>query len=220
MPRCGRSDTIAPVRTLAGDDGGSDGVFGAPVGFPRGDPDGHQTALLNGDVHGGGENQMRHLVTLFFLGLLVPASAVMAQEQRQEGPLAGGRSKRCYVYHYHQNTARVVPGPVNVECGNGPERCHTAPYGNWGVETVYQGRYDGHQFQGWFDDGKDPWLQWNSCTSLYPPDPDPQVTHGGVNTHATYTLRLPLGERSCSSLNNKTVTFHAEYMQLYELDSA
>jgi len=120
-----------------------------------------------------------------------------------------------------------VPGPVNVECGGvlTPERCHSAPFGNWGVKTVYSGYHDGFQWSGWHNDKIKPWLQWNSCTGEpkynNPEDlpENPQITYGGVNTHALYVLRLPRGA-SCAALNNKTMTFHTEYMKLYELDSA
>jgi len=72
------------------------------------------------------------------------------------------------------NRNRTVMGPVNTEC-SWP---HTQPFGNWGVDSSFGGRQDGHQFDGWcyeqlwYDSVtnelhfscEDGWYEWNSCT--------------------------------------------------------
>ena len=72
------------------------------------------------------------------------------------------------------NTDRYVDGPVNTEC---PGVLHSAPFGNWGITSVFGPRVDGAQFQGWKTPGArfdrygnprpiDPSdYEWNSCTS-------------------------------------------------------
>ena len=84
----------------------------------------------------------------------------------------------CEIQYEYKNRDRYVHGPVNVECGF-PHEVHTAPFGNWGVDTESSDRRDGHQFQGWCQDRelvdneggrskycKDDWYQWHSCTTL------------------------------------------------------
>lgn len=92
---------------------------------------------------------------------------------------------------------------------------HTAPFGNWGVDTESSGRRDGHQFQGWChnrrlcdnngdcdDYCEDDWHEWNSCTSdlsEYSPPNDEFYNHAdgwqqksteGTNTHGAGRLNL------------------------------
>ena len=78
---------------------------------------------------------------------------------------AAAEAGRCYTYIYFYNDARLVHGPVNVECGGASDGWHSEPFGNWGVDSPYGRKRDGYQFSGWHSD--DGWLQWNSCTSNY-----------------------------------------------------
>ena len=131
---------------------------------------------------------------------------------------------RCYTFWTFYNDDRIVPGPVNTECGTGTERMHSAPFGNWGVKSRHSGYWDGYQFSGWEPD--DGWRQWNSCTSdpqyrtpRYLPEepqlPDPDVE----NIYATTRLRGSNG-RTCASIHSgRTHIFRNEYMKVYELDS-
>ena len=84
--------------------------------------------------------------------------------------------QRCVVDVVVLNVDRQVYGPVAVECSRPP---HSIPFGNWGAEFRYFGKYrlrNGYQFSGWkADDG---WLQWNSCTTRFPA-PDPRYYNAG-----------------------------------------
>ena len=120
----------------------------------------------------------------------------------------------CEVRYTTKNQSRYVTGPVNEECG-WPDELHSAPFGNWGVDTEYSGRVDGHQFQGWCryrrltdNNGQsdmyceDSWLQWHSCTSdlarFRAPNTDffnaangrEQQTIGGTNGHGSGVIGL------------------------------
>lgn len=71
----------------------------------------------------------------------------------------------CRVDYTVKNRLRRVRGDVNTECGDECRfifPCHTPPWGNWGVDSVYGGKIDGFQFAGWHP--SDGWRQWNSCT--------------------------------------------------------
>ncbi len=95
----------------------------------------------------------------------------------------------CLVLDDTHNKYRKVPGPVDdIECGL-PGEVHSAPCGNWGIETETSRRKDGFQFEGWChriygflsnDPTKcrtsrnDDWYEWNSCTEdsrFAAPDP-------------------------------------------------
>ena len=76
----------------------------------------------------------------------------------------------CTVNFQLWNRDREVNGEVNVECA--PD-IHPATWGNWGVNSNWGTREDGHQFQGWCHDDDMPdgsqactgdWYEWNSCT--------------------------------------------------------
>ena len=61
-----------------------------------------------------------------------------------------------------ENQLRRVTGAVMVECPG----VHSAPFGNWGVESDYESRRNTDQFRGW----KPHWGtkgEWNSCTLQY-----------------------------------------------------
>ena len=69
----------------------------------------------------------------------------------------------CRKTHEFYNNYRELDGTLNVECGF--PSWHSAPFGNWGVDSPYGTRYDGFQFPGWKVTGGDDWYQWNSCTT-------------------------------------------------------
>lgn len=130
---------------------------------------------------------------------------------------------RCYTFWTFRNVSREVAGPVNTECGTGREWMHSAPFGNWGVESRHSGTWDGFQFAGWEAEEDPPWFQWNSCTSRYRgprylPD-NPQISRPNQeNVYAVRTLRGRPG-RTCASIHSgRTHTFRNEYLKLYELD--
>lgn len=76
----------------------------------------------------------------------------------------------CTVNFQLWNRDREVNGEVNAECAPG---FHSTTWGNWGVNSNWGSREDGHQFQGWCHDQlmpngsqvcDDGWYEWNSCT--------------------------------------------------------
>ena len=166
--------------------------------------------------------------------LLAAADVLPAQQQRDE--------EACVVTVKGENRNRTVAGVINQECGVGGivfrRFSHSAPWGNWGVSSNYGGKEDTDQFRGWkWEDGPRTKLQWNSCTSGFPP-PDRRyynasnfrtqsssatVTHGTysyrtnvVSCQQAYTEGEPLS--GCSGLAGTSVVESENYMTLYELD--
>ncbi|HXG33909.1 MAG TPA: hypothetical protein VNJ11_11125, partial [Bryobacteraceae bacterium] len=116
---------------------------------------------------------------------------------------------------------------------------HSAPFGNWGVDSNYGTRVDGDQFQGWhYGDGHH---QWNSCTYFYPcpdsscrycnypwPSCTDQKTIGAVNTHGSKYVDVwvscPVdtdGDGDCDQGGCKDVWAYGEnnnWVRLFELD--
>ena len=143
----------------------------------------------------------------------------------------------CSVVVRMANKDRRVLAPnlgVNImaEC---PGSIHSAPFGNWGVSSNVGTKKDGNQFQGWkLLDGK---MQWNSCTSAFPPvncsyynyeGCTKQKTSTGIRSHGTVTYDYQLGcpsldpfqqgPRGCEAIDGQTVGFGNNFMTLYELD--
>ena len=89
------------------------------------------------------------------------------------------QSGRCYLggHLYNRNRQIARGGVIKAEC---PSHVplprilqHSAPFGNWGVHSVFGGKRDEDQFAGWHQD--DGHHQWNSCTThpdYRAPDPD------------------------------------------------
>jgi hypothetical protein len=72
----------------------------------------------------------------------------------------------CEILVQDLTVERYVHGNVVTECPGG---VHSAPFGNWGVDSNHGWRNDLFQFAGWlWDDDK---LQWNSCTTHEDYDP-------------------------------------------------
>lgn len=153
----------------------------------------------------------------------------------------------CQIRYSGWNKDRKVMGPVYTECSG----IHSPPFGNWGVTSNVGHKVDGHQFQGWCkthwacdNDGnckqhcKDPWYQWNSCTTwpkwaptnctLYNSNgctkqvsPLGDNTHGGTETWVNVTCPTDSNADGicdaggCARLSSFT---NSNWMTLYELD--
>ena len=149
----------------------------------------------------------------------------------------------CVVVLQGQNRNRKVAGAVGTECGP----VHSAPWGNWGVNSNYGPTQDTSQFPGWYHaDGPLRKLQWNSCTTKIPFSLKSCIYHNapraGSPSHycemqasdhiATHgTLKYRYSYRPCpppwwpphpSGFNGcrgtKTVGQSSNFMTLYELD--
>ncbi len=73
----------------------------------------------------------------------------------------------CKIRFHLKNALRVVRSPnLTQEC---PGSGHSAPFGNWGVDSDWGQPVDGNQFQGWKKEFSLATLsynwQWNTCTS-------------------------------------------------------
>lgn len=140
---------------------------------------------------------------------------------------SGVASARCRVTLYLDNSfdRLVWNNSLDAEC---PGSIHSAPWGNWGVESPIQGREDGYQFPGWHSsDGKQ---MWNSCTGH--PDYDaPDTSYYNYYSYTEQISASPLGNKThgvgeadvpfvlvCSSLNNHVITVEAHDIELWELD--
>ncbi len=149
----------------------------------------------------------------------------------------------CIVVLQGQNRNRTVDGEIDTECGP----VHSAPWGNWGVNSNYGPTRDTSQFQGWYHaDGPRTKLQWNSCTTKIPFSLKSCIYHNaprpgspshycemqrsnGVVTHGT--LKYRYSYRPCpppwwptqpsdfsGCRGTKTVGQGSNFMTLYELD--
>ena len=153
-------------------------------------------------------------------------------------------AQQCYLPFVWENKDRHVDGVVNQECGSCPPWSHTAPWGNWGVNSVTGSRTNGTQFMGW-QSGPVPdcneWLykkEWNSCT---PDFTSPAALYfnynnyteqfsGDIKSFAGESIsyyECPLdwnydGEIDDGGCGNGTgsrqFSFGGRYMKLYELD--
>ena len=121
-----------------------------------------------------------------------------------------------------QTRLRRLTGRVMVECGDECFLgiCHSAPFGNWGVDSVFSERHDGAQFRGWrVIDGH---RQWNSCTERY--QDAPYTNDGRGRQRADPDDPENAGGRSyrsvlaCAGRVPEVRTFTNAKLQLYELD--
>lgn len=80
----------------------------------------------------------------------------------------------CRIEYSILNKDRYVYGGVDNECST--RGLHSAPFGNWGVDSELSDRVDGRQFEGWCKNRyicdrngtckthcSDSWYEWNSC---------------------------------------------------------
>lgn len=130
---------------------------------------------------------------------------------------------QCELFIQYSNMDRYVYGAFSAECpGNWP---HSAPFGNWGVESPHGNRADGYQFAGWKDD--DDWRQWNSCTTHVDYDP-PSCTyfnHESCTTQLTNVGAYAFANFSTGTMDwpcsdyGEIFTVTGLYMGMYELDA-
>ncbi len=130
---------------------------------------------------------------------------------------------QCELFIQSSNLDRYVYGAFSAECpGNWP---HSAPFGNWGVDSLHGSRYDGYQFAGWYND--DGWQQWNSCTTHVDYDaPDctylnyesctTQLTD--VGTYVFSNFYSGVMDWPCSDYG-EIFTVSNLFMAMYELDA-
>lgn len=139
------------------------------------------------------------------------------------------QSGRCRLdgYLYNRNRKIGPGGRISAEC---PGLFHTAPFGNWGVHSIFGGIKNEDQFKGWYkDDGHH---QWNSCTT----DPKYQAPNpmyynrpanigqwqkGEQTEERVNKVLLDTGENgaSCHDLwDGEVYTLENIEMRLFELD--
>lgn len=114
-----------------------------------------------------------------------------------------GEAQICVIGYSVFNKDRHVHGPINNECSSGG--LHSAPFGNWGVDTESSDLHDGRQFEGWCkyrrlcdNNGdcklycKDQWYEWNSCTfhEWSPPNNDFYNHNNGTEQKSTRSMNL------------------------------
>jgi hypothetical protein len=132
------------------------------------------------------------------------------------------QSEMCVLTQYLENQNRKVVGPVHEEC-NGS--LHSAPFGNWGVDSNWNSRQDTNQFMGWKP--LDSHWEWNSCTDEYPPPHflyynsdinTTQTSYQGIGVHAA--SQGPIANGSCAyvGFDGSVWGSSGNYMSLYELD--
>ena len=158
----------------------------------------------------------------------VCTAVIVAAEILPIGPwisaAEANNGSRCGVSLGFYNKLRRVKGAIGVECG----RWHSAPWGNWGVESRYGGRRDSFQFAGWKLDGG--LLQWNSCTlnhkkyrapnALYYNDNNYRTQKAAPDDTRSYASHFSKGPRNwtCAGSFGGVHTYRNVYMALYELD--
>ena len=130
-----------------------------------------------------------------------------------------------------ENRLRKLRGEVNVECGSadpdecfrvgGITICHSAPFGNWGVDSPWGNTENRDQFLGWWpDDGHH---QWNSCTSLYDDSNDGPGRQKSDETEkmehlTTWYWTGRHNGNTCRKILPEVRTYDDAELDLYELD--
>ena len=117
---------------------------------------------------------------------------------------------------------RRLTGRVMVECGDECffGFCHSAPYGNWGVDSTFRDRHNGDQFKGWkLSDGH---RQWNSCTAWFQDIPYTNDGRGRQKAHPDDTEtaggRIRRRGGTCARRLAEVRTFRNTELGLYEMD--
>lgn len=109
------------------------------------------------------ESVSRHscATSILVISVLCVTQALLAQHQPKD---------YCQFTYYGYTSNRVIApnSVITAECGGDG---HSAPYGNWGVNSIYGPVKDANQFPGWkpgtaWASGDSIW-QWNSCTTSY-----------------------------------------------------
>ena len=139
------------------------------------------------------------------------------------------QSGRCYLGgHLYNRHRKIGPGAhINAEC---PGSIHSAPFGNWGVLSIFGGIRNEDQFAGWRpDDGHH---QWNSCTThqkYWAPNPSyynkppmgwtwQQTRLGEERVNSRWLDRGQRGQSCRARWDGRVYTFGNLRMYLYELD--
>ena len=78
------------------------------------------------------------------LAVIITLAAALAAPPAAQWPVPA-----CQVTVSLENQLRRVTGTVMEECPG----IHSAPWGNWGVESDYDSRKDKDQFRGWKPQG-------------------------------------------------------------------
>lgn len=136
----------------------------------------------------------------------------------------------CQPTVYIDNQLRRLTGEVMVECGNecviifGLRICHSAPFGNWGVDSTFSRKTNKDQFRGWFPEHGHG--QWNSCTEDYT-DEDEHTNDGYKRQKADpddeqvggwKPLRRGRPWRTCENYVPEVYSVEDIEMALFELD--
>lgn len=139
---------------------------------------------------------------------------------------------------------RITGHHLSAECGG----IHSAPFGNWGVESTLGEKRNSRQFDGWKLSGG--FFQWNSCTSdttKFPTGcdapkgpfynsaactqqfsdegtPSGWDIHAGVSPNVAildFDVPCPNGiDGGCKSMELCAVAVENHFMDLFELDPA
>ena len=177
------------------------------------------------------QQEESHLMMRSRIPALVAAAASGLASILVATSLLEAQGGRCYLGAHFYNKERGIERGAYIR-----EECdtllpdwleHSAPFGNWGVNSTWGSRQDGNQFRGWKPSG---WQrQWNSCTPQYPPpSSDHYNAEGGWSQRANpqssehyasgWVLRGSSG-LSCRYMHDGAVwTSSNNYMKLYELD--
>lgn len=139
-------------------------------------------------------------------------------------PGTGDRSET--VITFENRLRRVFGTDVAAECGD--EFPHSAPFGNWGVNSNGGRKRNGFQFAGWHKECTAGLYcdlrQWNSCTARFPPPHPKHYNDNGYTTQKAHpdstvgygqtTYRGSLGE-TCESQGG-VVWVRGNYMDLWD----
>ena len=138
------------------------------------------------------------------------------------------QSGRCYLggHLYNRNREIGRGGAISAEC---PGSIHSAPFGNWGVNSYFGRIRNADQFAGWYPSGGH--RQWNSCTThptfrapndaFYNMPPRVGWWQKGSpeeRVNSRWFDRGPNGQSCRARWDGRVYTFGNVQMHLYELD--
>lgn len=174
---------------------------------------------------------MKTRTAVFLLAVLLQPTAILLAQKQGTGI--------CRLNYRLVNRARHVDGHhLAAECPG--FTLHTAPFGNWGVDSNLQNRQNSRQFDGWkLIDG---FWQWNSCTSntsRFPTGCDlPTTYYNAANCteqHSDYGLpnydlhatnltidcqvSCAYNGPGCIEVDGYNLTIANHFIKTYELDS-